>query len=175
MENLISLKEINSSSYEDQLFLYEIIKYRWKYKNIINIKNKTNDSQPSFEEHCKNIQSNKYKNIYRINLHNISIGMIYIDINNYNGTFLLPNLLKKAFKILKQNNISFNKKLITPQIHLQLFKKHKDVNFHYASVNPKNKLSLDRLIENGYEPIEIILSIPTKNGNCLRGKWKSLE
>lgn len=172
MENLISLFEINPFDFEDQKFLYDIVKYRWKYKDFINIKYKTSDNTPSFEEHCKNIQSDKYKKIYRIKLLDISIGMIYIDKNNFNGTFLLPSLLKTAFKELKNKNIEFDKDLITPQTHLQLLKKHKDVEVHYASINPKNKLSYDGLIKNGYEPVEIILAITAKNGECTQGKWK---
>jgi hypothetical protein len=172
MKNLISLEEINTHDINDQFFLYDIIKYRWKYKNFINIKYKTSDDCPSFEEHCKNIQSNKYKKIYRIKLLDHSIGMIYIDENNFNGTFLLPNLLKIALKNLKNKNINFDKDLITPQTHLQLLKIHKEVEVHYASINPKNKLSYDGLIKNGYEPVEMILAITSKNGECTQGKWK---
>ena len=171
---MITLKEVDLEHIKDQNFLYDIIKFRWKYKDIVNIKYKTSKDIPSFEEHIKNLKSGKYKGIYKIYLYENLIGMIYIDINNFNGTFLLPDLIKKALINLKQKNIKINKDDITPQIHIELFKKHKDVEVHYASINPENKLSYQSLLKNGYEPIELTLSITTKNGQVTQGKWKMI-
>jgi hypothetical protein len=168
---MITLKEINLKDIEDQKFLYDIIKFRWKHRDFINIKYKTPDTMPTFEDHVKYLNSGKYKGIYRIHLYEYSIGMIYIDINNFNGTFLLPNLLKKALKDLKQKNIKINKDEIASKSHIELFKRHKDVEIHYASINPKNKLSYESLLRNGYESVELIMTITTKNGITSQGKW----
>jgi hypothetical protein len=168
---MITLKEINLKDIEDQKFLYDIIKFRWKHRDFINIKYKTPDNMPTFEDHVKYLNSGKYKGIYRIHLYEHSIGMIYIDINNFNGTFLLPNLLKKALKDLKQKNIKINKDEIASKSHIELFKRHKDVEIHYASINPKNKLSYESLLRNGYESVELIMTITTKNGITSQGKW----
>lgn len=172
MQKYITLELIDISSKEDQHFLYSIVEFRWKHKEIINIKHKTPETKPTFEEHINNLKSDKYKAIYKIKLLNNLIGSIYIDKNNFNGTFLLPNLIKKCFKDLKQKNIEIDKTLITPQIHMELFKKHKEVNLHYASVNPNNQLSLKALIDNGYEPVELVLVMTTdKTGKGTIGKW----
>jgi hypothetical protein len=175
MGKIISLEEINCYLHEDQILLYDIIKFRYKNKDIVNIKHKTNENIPSFEDHCKYLQSGNYKKIYKIKIHDIVVGAIYLHIDDVNSTFLLPNLLRKALKFLKENNIPYNKEEITPQVQLLLFKKHEDVKCHFASVNPKNKLSLNGLIENGYEPIEIKLVMYTKNGKCINGKWKNYD
>lgn len=175
MEKIISLEEIDPYLYEDQIFLYDIVKFRYKNKDIINIKHKTNENLTSFEEHCEKIQSHNYKKIYKIKIHDIVVGAIYLHIDNVNSTFILPNLLIKALKFLKKNNIPYDKEQITPQAQLLLFKKHDDIECHHASVNPKNKLSLNALIKNGYEPIEIKLVMYTKNGKCVGGKWKDYD
>lgn len=169
---MITLKQVDLENANDQIFLYDIIKFRWRHKDVVNIKYKTSNIIPSFEDHIKNLKSGKYKGIYKIYLYENLIGMIYIDVNNFNGTFLLPDLIKKAIKDLKQKNIKIDKDEITPQIHIELFKKHKDVEIHYASINPENKLSFQSLLKNGYEPIELILSITTKDGKVTQGKWK---
>jgi hypothetical protein len=171
MEKTIKLIPADIKNKEDIDFLYEIVKMRWKYKDIINIKYKTKDNIPSYEEHIQFLNSNNYKKIYKVYFYNFLIGMIYIDYKNFNGTFLMPNLLKNAIKNLKNKNIKFDKDDITPQIHIELFKKHPEVTVHYASINPKNKLSLDALLKNGYEQVEIILAFTTENGECTQGKW----
>jgi uncharacterized protein YneF (UPF0154 family) len=162
MENLISLHELNTLDLNDQIYLYDILKYRWSKSNLINIKFKHSDKVPTFEDHVKHINSGKYKKIYKILLRNKAIGMIYIDIFNVNGTFIIPTLLKK---VLKENGPINNKKMSLSQAtHTELFKKHPEVEVHFATVNPKNLLSISNLLEFGYENIEMVLAIKTKNG-----------
>jgi hypothetical protein len=174
MTNLIELIPANIKSKEDIDFLYKILLYRWKYKDIINIKYKTPDKTPTYEDHLKNLKSSKYKGIYKVYLYNQLVGMVYLDNNDFNGTFLMPSFLKKAFKKLKNDNIEIDKELITPQIHIQLLKLHPEVKIVYAAVNPKNHLSLNALIHNGYEPIEVVLAITSENGQPSQGKWKPI-
>jgi hypothetical protein len=168
----VSLKKLDINDSADQLFTYDVIKYRWENASLINIKHKTQKQVPTFDEHLKVLLSDRYKQIYKIFLAEFLIGMIYIDKNNVNGTFLLPPLLKKAFKELKKRNENFDIKSITPQTHIQLFKNHPDVTVHFATVNPNNILSLRALIENGYEHIETVLAIKTENGEVKQGPWK---
>ena len=168
----VSLKTIDIRDSADQLFTYEVIKYRWQNASTVNIKYKTQEHMPSFEDHVNTLLSDRYKQIYKIFLAEFLIGMIYIDKNNVNGTFLLPSLLKRAFKELRKRNESFDIRSITPQTHIQLFKNHPDVTVHFATVNPTNLLSLRALVENGYEHIETVLAIKTEDGEVKQGPWK---
>lgn len=168
----VSLKKIDISDSADQLFTYEVIKYRWENAHTVNIKYKTQEHIPSFDDHLKVLFSERYKQIYKIFLAEFLIGMIYIDKNDVNGTFLLPYLLKKAFRELKKRNEPFDIRSITPQTHIQLFKNHPDVTVHFATVNPNNVLSLRALIENGYEHIETVLAMKTEDGEIKQGPWK---
>jgi hypothetical protein len=168
----VSLKKLDTSDSADQLFTYEVIKYRWENASTVNIKYKTQEHIPSYDEHLKVLLSDRYKQIYKIFLAEFPIGMIYIDKNNVNGTFMLPSLLKKAFKELRKRNESFDIRSITPQTHIQLFKNHPDVTVHFATVNPTNVLSLRALTENGYEHIETVLAIKTESGEVKQGPWK---
>lgn len=168
----ISLHELNVNDPLDQQFTYDIIKYRWSNADIINIKYKTKEDVPTFEEHVSVLRSAKYKKLYKIFLGEFPLGMIYIDANNVNGTFLLPWLVKQAFKELRKRNETFDIRTITPQTHIQLFRKHPDVKIHYATVNPKNTLSLRAMIDNGYEHIESVLAIKTEDGEVIQGPWK---
>jgi len=168
----VSLKKLDVNNIDDQQFTYDIIKYRWSNASIINIKHKTQEIMPTFNEHIGVLLSGKYKQLYKIFLGEFLIGMIFIDKNNVNGTFLLPPLLKKAFKELKKRNEPFDIKTITPQIHIQLFKNHPDVKVHFATVNPNNTLSMRALLDNGYEHIETVLAIKTENGEVKQGPWK---
>jgi hypothetical protein len=91
--------------------------------------------------------------------------MVYLDKHNVNGTFIIPSLLKTALKINKQNNIIDSNPLpLSHRIHDELYAKHPEISLHYATVNPLNELSLRNLKEGGYEEVEIILAIKTKNG-----------
>jgi len=168
----ISLKKLKINDPADQKFTYDIIRYRWDNASIINIKYKTQERIPTFEEHIKILLSDRYKQLYKIFLGEFLIGMIYIDKNDVNGTFLLPPLLKTAFKELKKRKDDFDIRTITPQIHIQLFKNHPDVSVHFATVNPNNILSLRALLDNGYEHIETVLAIKTENGEVKQGPWK---
>lgn len=168
----VSLQELNVDDLSDQQFTYDIIKYRWNNADIINIKYKTKTIMPTFDEHVQALKSPRYKKLYKIFLGEFPLGMIYIDANNVNGTFLLPWLVKHAFRELRKRNERFDIRAITPQTHIQLFRKHPDVNVHYATVNPKNMLSVRAMLDNGYEHIESVLAIKTENGEVKQGPWK---
>jgi hypothetical protein len=169
----VNLIKINTKNTEDQLFLYEILKFRWSKKETINIKHKCSDHFPSLEDHIKHINSGKYKVFYKILFGEIVIGTIYIDKQDVNGTILLSNKIKIAFKKYKGEDLEVNYKPISAIIHIKLFELHPEIEVHYASVNPNNFLSIKALLENGYEHIESILSITTKNGKVQQGKWKN--
>jgi hypothetical protein len=168
MDSNINLVKIDTNNIEDQLFLYEIVKFRFLKPDIVNIKYKHSACLPSFEEHVAYINSGKYKKIYRINFKDLTIGSIYIDKDNINGTFLLPSLLKKAVKTYKDD---FKKEreqsAFTKTAHIKLFELHPDVEYHYATANPKNTLSLDGMQNLGYEIIEIVLVRRTKDGKMI--------
>jgi hypothetical protein len=167
------LKLIDPDNLEDQNLTYDVIKYRWSKPDIINIKYVTRDEIPSFEEHVKNLKSPSYKKIYKILLNEVFIGVIYLKKDDNIGTFVLPSLLKKALK-------TFNKKEMEPHplsamIHREVFKDNPDVEVFFAKVNPENMLSVNALMEHGYEPIEITLAIKTKDGKVDQGKWFNHE
>ena len=165
MKNLMSLEELDTKLYETCLFLYEIVKFRYSHNEIINIKHKAENNLPDFESHCRHLQNNKYKKIYKIKIHNIAIGALYLHVDNVNSTFIIPHLLKKALKFLKENHIFYKKhQKISILTHELLFEKHKEIKTHFASINPKNTLSRDALLEFGYEPIETIFVAYTDNG-----------
>ena len=168
----ISLKKIDPHSLDDQKFTYEIVKYRWSNANIVNIKYKSREEMPSFEEHINVLASKKYKQLYKIFLGEFALGMIYIDVNNVNGTFLVPSFVKTAFKELKKRNEYFDIRQITPQTHILLFRAHPDVNVHYATANPGNTLSIKAMLDNGYEHIESVFAMKTENGEIQQGPWK---
>jgi len=168
---MITLVKLDTSDKEDQKFLYEILKFRWS-KPYINIKYKHSNQLPSFEDHVKYINSGKFKKFYKIYLQEYPIGMIYIDINNVNGTFLLPHLLKKAIQNVDIRDV---KDTLTARIHSALFKDNPEVELHYATVNPNNTASLSALLENGYEMVEYTLAFKTKNGLGAQGKWVGID
>lgn len=165
---MVTLSRLDTLKKEDQEFLYEVLKFRFS-NPIVNIKYKHSEELPSFEEHVKYINSGKIKKFYKIILQDYLIGMIYIDINNVSGTFILPDLLKKAVRNVKTSEI---KKTLSAKIHIALFKDNPEVEFHYANVNPDNKLSMNALLENGYEIVEHVLVFRLKNGIAQHGKWK---
>lgn len=172
--SFITLQEANTNNAEDQLFLYEVLKFRWGNANTINIKYKHIQTElPTFEQHILHINSNKYKKIYIITIEDVRIGMVYIDKDNINGTFIVPKFLKQAIKLHSIDKSEENKSL-SAMIHIELFKKHPEVTLHYATVNPNNKHSLNSLLDNGYEITEIILAIQTKDGKVAQGKWKEI-
>ena len=171
----VSLKEINLADIEQQLFLYDILKFRWKSKDTINIKHKCQEKLPSFQEHQHLILSGKYKVFYKIMANDLPIGTVFIDKNDINGTFIVPELLKNAFKKYKGQKLNIQDKPLSAYVHIALFKLHPEIKIHYASVNPKNKLSIKSLTDNGYELIECILAIKTVDGKVSMGKWKEID
>jgi hypothetical protein len=167
----VFLNKLNLKNIDDQTFLYEILKFRWKHKKTINIKYKVSNEIPSFDDHVKNLLSGKYKVFYKILANEIPIGVVFIDNNDVNGTFVIPEFLKKAFKTYKGQKLNIQDKTLSAYIHIELFKLHPEIKVHFASVNPNNTMSVNALIENGYEHIESILAIRTENGIVIDGKW----
>jgi hypothetical protein len=171
----ISLQKICPLIKENQLFLYDVLKYRWSIYDTVHIKGKCRSDLPTFDEHLKNINSDEYKVFFKIIFGDIDIGLIYLNKNNENSTFILPNLLKIALKKYKNQKKETDNVPLSTLVHKIFFEKLPDIETHYARVNPENKLSLTGLIDNGYEIVELILAIKTKNGKVTQGKWKNYE
>ena len=169
---MTNLKEIDPTNIEDQNFLYDILKYRWRNKDVINIKNKTPEERPTFEQHVKNINSNNYKKIYRINFNELTIGSIYTDKNNYTGTFLLPSLIKIAIK--KYGKENFNAEKIGIKAHTLMYEDLPEINVFYHCINPKNTLSLKGASRIGWELTELVFSCKTQNGKYIKNENKSI-
>ena len=171
----VSLEIIDTNKKDDQNFLYEILKFRWNNADIINTKYKTSKNLPTFEEHIKFITSGKIKAFYRAKLGDCVIGMIAIDRENVNSTFIMPNLLKKALKIYKNEEKEIDHTSLALLMHKRLFEKHPEVNIHFARVNPKNIQSLRSLLKHGYEEIEVILAMKTKKGKMAQGPFAEID
>jgi len=171
----ISLQEISSSILDNQLFLYDILKYRWSISNTVNINEKCRSDLPSFEEHIKTINSDEYKKFFKIKFGDIDIGLILLKKNNENATFISPNLLKNALKKYKNEKKETDFIQLCALVHLRFGEMLPEVETHYARVNPQNKLSLKNLLENGYEIIEYVLALKAKNGKPIQGKWIGYE
>lgn len=169
----INLKHVDINDNDDLLFLYEVIKYRWKYHNVINIEYRTNKKIPSFEEHVQFLNKNNYYKNYIIKFGDIYIGSCYIDHNHVYGLFIIPKFLKKALCEYKDHDIEVKNR--PEPISVIAFKKMIELNPHittfYAKVNPKNTLSRRVMIDVGHEELEIILKQKTINGKLVGGKW----
>ena len=169
---MLDLHKIDPTNFDDQMYMYDILKFRWSRGDTINVKHKCPVSLPSFDEHVRYLTSDKFKVIYRVVLGEISIGTIYIDKLDVNGTVVLPSELKKALKRYRgQEKEIDNVPQISLLIHMKLYALHPEIETHYASVNPNNTLSMNALLDNGYEHIESILAMKTKNGKMIQGKW----
>lgn len=171
----INLEKIDVLKKDDQEFLYEVLKFRWGKADMINTKYKVSPELPTFEEHLNFIKSNKFKAFYKTKLGDLTIGMISIDNDNVNSTFVMPNLLKNALKHYKNEDLEIRHKPIALLMHTRLYEKHPEVTIHFARVNPKNEHSLKSLIRHGYEEIEIILALKTKNGKIAQGPWAEAD
>lgn len=169
----INLKEVELYNHDDLFFLYEVIKYRWKHHDIINITYRTDNKMPSYDDHVRFLNNNYYLKNYIIKLGDIYIGSCYIDNNHVYGLFILPTYLKKALKLYGKDNTEL--KTRPEPISVIAFKKMIELNPHittfYAKVNPKNTLSRRVMIDGGHEELEIILKQKTKNGKALGGLW----
>lgn len=166
---LLPLDPYNQTDFD---FAYETMEYRWKKKDTINIKYKTSTDLPNrLEAECI-FRSEKIKHIYSIYFGFTKIGIIFIDIDDNISEFLLPSLIKKAIKKYKQENLVPIKIPLSALIHMTFFKKHPEITRYYASANPFNNLSINAMVKNGYEPIEIIYSMATENGAPKQGPWK---
>jgi len=167
----VCLKPLEPDNRNDQLFAYDIIEYRWRNADIVNVKHKTGTAKPTFEQHVNHLKSSKYKHLYKIFLGEILIGMFYHDINSTSGTFIPPYLLKKAIKFYRSlgEDIYINKEnSIALQVYILFYKLHPEITTHYAKVNPNNKLSLQALLNHGYELIEYVLVQETVNGDRVK-------
>lgn len=168
----ISLKLLDVNNYDDQVFLYDVLKFRWDKSEIINVKYRCSDVFPTFEQHVSYITSGKYKVFYKVYFGDVTIGSVYIDKQDINGTIIIPSELKKALKRYKGEELEIHHTQISALIHIRLYELHPEIEIHYASVNPNNTLSMNALLENGYEHIESILAIKTKDGKIIQGKLK---
>jgi hypothetical protein len=175
MTPVVSLLPFNAYNQDNLQFAYEIMEYRWSKHNSINIKHKTTESMPNWNEVECIFQSEKIKHIYSIYLGRKRVGIIFVDIDDNVSEFLLPKYLKEALKQLQDEHVDYKPKSLSADIHLTFYKKHPEIKHYYASVNPENKLSLNALIKNGYEPIEIVLAMTTEKGVPTQGPWKPLE
>jgi len=167
----VGLVKLDVFDIKDQLLTYDIIEYRWKNADIVNIKYKTSAVKPTFEQHVKHLKSSKYKHLYKILLGEIPIGMFYHDINSTSGTFVPPSLLKKAIKFYRScgKNIVINKEnSIALQVYILFYKLHPEITTHYAVVNPNNKLSLQALLDHGYELVGYVLAQETVEGERVK-------
>jgi hypothetical protein len=171
---ILSLLKLNPQDQEDQKYTYDILKYRWSISDIVNIKHKTPKELPSFENHIEHITSDFYKVFYKILLGGEQIGLIYINKYDVNSTFIVPNMLKSAIRKIGKNNLKnelSGKQRLSYLIHTTLFSLHPEIETHYATVSTSNKLSLDTLTYHGYEVIEYVLAMKTKNGKVKQGIW----
>jgi len=167
----VCLKPLEPNNKDDQLFTYDIIEYRWRNADIVNIKYKTGAVKPTFEQHVEYLKSSKYKHLYKIFLGEIPIGMFYHDINSTSGTFIPPSLLKKAMKFYRSRgeDIVINKEnSVALQVYILFYKLHPEITTHYAVVNPNNKLSLQALLNHGYELVEYVLVQETVDGERVK-------
>lgn len=172
MVKTITLLPFDAYNQTDLDFAYETMEYRWNKKDTINIKYKTSIDLPNrLEAECI-FRSEKIKHIYNIYFGFTKIGIIFIDIDDNISEFLLPKLIKKAIKKYRQDNPSHIDVPLSALIHMTFFKKHPEITRYYASANPFNSLSINAMIKNGYEPIEIIYSMATENGIPKQGPWK---
>jgi hypothetical protein len=155
-EQDIKLKSIDVLNETDQKFLYDVVLYRWRFHETVNITYKTPPTPPTYEQHIQYLKKNNYKEIYRICLGEFAVGTVYIDTNNVFSIFILPNLLKLALKEKKFIKNS-NKRLATIVIH-KLMKLNSNIKTFYVGINAKNTASLNTAIElQCCYPIEYVL------------------
>jgi len=169
----INLEEINVLNLNDQVFLYDILKYRWSNQFI----NLYDEKIPSFEEHVNYLCSGKYKKHYKVKLGDIIIGSVYIDCNNTWGIFILPSLLKIALKKYKKENTELynNKQHLSYLVLKNLVKLNPNITSFYAKVNSKNTLSLNALLNAGFTPKTIIFETKSLNGRITNSNWPENE
>jgi hypothetical protein len=82
-----------------------------------------------------------------------------------------PSLLKKAIKFYRScgKNIVINKEnSIALQVYILFYKLHPEITTHYAVVNPNNKLSLQALLDHGYELVGYVLAQETVEGERVK-------
>jgi hypothetical protein len=169
----ISLSKLEPYVLEDQLFLYDVLKYRWTIFDTVHPKYQTDPVLPSFEQHVNHINSDKHKIFYKINYGDIPIGSVSLNFKDESSTFVIPSELKKALKKYKNEKREHEEFQISAVIHMLMCEKHPEIEVFYARANPNNKLSVRALLENGYEHIESLFALKTNNGKSKLDKHKS--
>lgn len=144
----LSIQPVDVTNFHDQVFCYEVLKYRWQNIEWQQIKYKTKLDLPTMEEHINNIQTN-YLCMYKIMIGDSAVGTIHVSKKQEGGLFVLPSHLRKALYKYGVKNIVLND--ISLQAFNQLFTKHPEIDIIYASANPKNKLSQNALERAGFK------------------------
>ncbi len=140
-ETDLTIREIDITCVEDQKLLYDVILFRWKYHDVVNMSHRLPHTPPTYEEHIRYLSQKRYKNIYRVLLDKKTIGVVYFDKQDVFSIFLLPELLKKAMKGKKfERN---NKKKITTMVVHKVMERHPDIPVFYVGINVKNTASLN--------------------------------
>ncbi len=168
----VGLVKLDVFDIKDQMFSYDILQYRWQNIDTQQIKYKTSTTIPAFDEHTKNIQSDNYKHLYKLTIGELFVGTMHIDKKDMVGIFFLPSLLKKAFRYYRNKGITVDIDYISLQAFIALYKLHPEITLYYASVSPKNTLSINALIRHGFELNELIFAMKTKDGKINQGPWK---
>ncbi|NDA62318.1 MAG: hypothetical protein EBX50_09765 [Chitinophagia bacterium] len=144
----LSLQSVDATNTNDQLFCYEVLKYRWQNIEWQQIKYRTKLGLPTMEEHINNMQTN-YLCMYKIMIGDSAVGTIHVSKKKEGGLFVLPSQLRKALYKYRIENIELND--ISQQAFNELFDKHPEIDIIYASANPKNKLSQNALVRAGFK------------------------
>ena len=168
----VGLVKLDIFDKKDQVFSYEVLQYRWQNIDTQQIAYKTRTTIPTFDEHIKNIQSDNYKQLYKLTIGELTVGTMHIDKKDMVGIFFIPSLLKKAIRFYRNKNIPVDIDYISLQAFIALYKLHPEITLYYASVSPKNTLSINALIRHGFELNELIFAMKTKNGKIDQGPWK---
>jgi hypothetical protein len=169
---LINLVPVDPQNKEHVDFLYEIIQYRWKNHDIVNIVYRTDRITPTYEEHEAALKSSRYKHHYIIRLGDINIGSTYIDNEDTYGMFFLPKDVKKALKTYgKTTELETRPEPMSVVAFKCLIALHPEITLYYATVNPKNTLSRNVMVKGGHEEVEVILTQKTINGKLVGGAW----
>jgi hypothetical protein len=165
----VNLIDIDIKNIEDQIFLYDILKYRWSKPNI----NISNNIIPTFEEHLCNLNVGKYKKHYRVNIGDLSIGSVYLDNTNTWGIVIVPKMIKNALKFygITKTELYKNKQHLSYIIFKNLVYLNPKVTNFYAKINAKNNLSINAFLNAGYQPTQIIFEVKSENGKIIGGNW----
>ena len=168
----IGLIKLNVFDAKDQTLSYDVLLYRWQNIATQQIRYRTCINVPTFDEHIKNIQSDNYKQIYKLTIGELPVGTMHIDKKDMVGIFFLPCLLKRAIRHYRSKNIAVDIDYISSQAFISLYKLHPEITLYYTSVSPRNLLSINALNRHGFELNELIFAMKTKDGKPDQGPWK---